>query len=171
VIANLNNGHVERQRLASEVLRSFGELRLSALGCSMVPTIFPGDILTIRRAAAEELQLGDIVLYERAGRFFVHRLIGKDKEHGSTSHFTFRGDALTKDDPPVTQCEILGKVVLVESGAARFLAYFPSGFSRLLQFGVQRSSLLLKFVLHLHSLRARLHRASFAASTALQERS
>src|SRR5437773_2244681 len=41
--------------LASQVLRSTGELRLRALGLSMLPSLWPGDILSIQSCTFEDV--------------------------------------------------------------------------------------------------------------------
>ena len=65
----------EKSRLAIDGLRSYGQLRMSASGVSMLPTILPGDSLLIERAALKEVIPGDIVLYSRGDSLFIHRLI------------------------------------------------------------------------------------------------
>ena len=35
--------------LVAEVVRSFGEVRLKVTGGSMLPAIWPGDVITVRR--------------------------------------------------------------------------------------------------------------------------
>jgi len=91
--------------LAVEVLRSSGSIRLQALGTSMLPSIWPGDVLRIEAKAGEEIVPGDIVLVSRNRRFFIHRLIEKHN-----SHWITRGDSLPQDDAPVAQVQVLGKV-------------------------------------------------------------
>ena len=66
-----------RCSLAAEALRSWGRLRLRARGLSMLPTLWPGDFLTIQSRSAEQIEPGEIVLYMREGRFFVHRVKSK----------------------------------------------------------------------------------------------
>ena len=90
--------------LAIEVLRNFGKLRMRAFGSSMVPAVFPGDILTIRRASANDLRKGDIVLCTRGGTFVIHRLIGTAQQNDGPGWIT-RGDALNPHDPPVAPAE------------------------------------------------------------------
>jgi hypothetical protein len=51
--------------LAEGVLRTFGEVRLGALGTSMAPSILPGDCLSVQRAALDERSLGEVVLSSR----------------------------------------------------------------------------------------------------------
>src|ERR1700694_5722465 len=90
--------------LAAEVLSSGGTIRLQALGTSMLPSIWPGDVLSIERKADEEIVPGDIVLVARQNRFFVHRLIERNNAHWIT-----RGDALPCNDEPAEEVQVLGK--------------------------------------------------------------
>ena len=59
--------------LAAELLRGGGTVHLKAWGTSMLPSVWPGDLLTIQSAADDEVVPGDIVLVLRDNRFFVHR--------------------------------------------------------------------------------------------------
>jgi hypothetical protein len=95
--------------LAAEVLRGGGAIRLQALGTSMLPSIWPGDILNIESTSGAEAIPGDIVLLERDHRFFIHRLI---KKHESL--WTTRGDSLPHDDDPVSKSQVLGKVSAIQ---------------------------------------------------------
>jgi hypothetical protein len=94
--------------LAAEILASGGAIRLQALGTSMLPTIWPGDVLSIESKPSQEIVPGDIVLVARENRFFIHRLIEK---HNAT--WITRGDSLPQDDAPVAQFQVLGKVSLI----------------------------------------------------------
>jgi signal peptidase I len=91
--------------LAAEVLCAGGSLRLMALGNSMLPSIWPGDVLCIEHKRGEEVVPGDIVLVARDGRFFIHRLMEKHE-----SGWVTRGDSLPQNDPPVEEVQVLGKV-------------------------------------------------------------
>lgn len=95
--------------LAAEVLRSSGALHLKAWGMSMLPSIYPGDLLTIQNAHQEDIVPGDIVLVRRDNRFFVHRLAEKRYHQGVLQWIT-RGDAMPHNDPPATGSELLGRV-------------------------------------------------------------
>src|SRR5437763_8955152 len=53
------------RELLAEVARKFGEIRFKATGDSMLPSVWPGDLLTVRRQSFSEFQNGEIVLYER----------------------------------------------------------------------------------------------------------
>src|SRR6202451_4853522 len=91
--------------LAAEVLRSGGSIRMQALGTSMLPSIWPGDVLRIENKVGEEAVPGDIVLVARDRRFFIHRLIEKHN-----SQWITRGDSLPQNDAPVAEGQVLGKV-------------------------------------------------------------
>ncbi len=98
--------------LATEVLSSGGAVRLRALGTSMLPSIWPGDFLSIEGQSSEAIVPGDIVLVARDGRFFVHRLIEKYNFEWVT-----RGDSLPHTDQPVPEIRVLGKVSLIQRKA------------------------------------------------------
>src|SRR5207245_10741079 len=59
--------------LARDVVRKFGKVRLRALGTSMVPSILPGDFISIQRASITRSSPGEIVLCDRVGRRLAHR--------------------------------------------------------------------------------------------------
>ncbi len=61
--------------LAAEVLRSSGKLHLRANGASMLPAVWPGDILTVSSHDAAEALPGDIVLFARDGKLVAHRIV------------------------------------------------------------------------------------------------
>ena len=100
-------------KLAEQVLRSSGQLRLRATGTSMLPTVWPGDLLTIRRQPLSCVLPGALVLYTRHNRFFVHRVLRKFVRDGYPMLLT-RGDALPQADPPVSPQEFLGAVIAIE---------------------------------------------------------
>ena len=98
--------------LAKETLRSFGEFRFVAWGSSMLPSVFPGDTLIVRHETAETAPVGVIVLLARQGRLYAHRLVDKTQESGQL-RLIVRGDALSSDDPPFAEDEVLGRVTAV----------------------------------------------------------
>jgi hypothetical protein len=101
--------------LAADVLRSYGTLRLRALGTSMLPSIWPGDVLSIENQSYEQIVPGDLVLVMRDRRFFVHRLI--EKSDGETcSGWITRGDSLPQNDPAAATAELLGRVCSIRRG-------------------------------------------------------
>ena len=99
--------------LAMETLQSFGEFQFVAWGSSMVPSLFPGDTLIIRRAAPEDACNGDVVLFARKGRFHAHRLVDRKMAADGPIQLITRGDSLDKNDPPFSESELLGRVTAV----------------------------------------------------------
>ena len=91
--------------LVRQVLRQFGSVRLRAFGGSMLPAIRPGDLLEVRETAPARVAAGDVVLVERHGRLFAHRVVWCEKDLLKT-----RGDAHWRADPIVTATDLLGVV-------------------------------------------------------------
>ncbi len=108
-----------RCSLAAEALRSWGTLKLRANGISMLPTLWPGDLLTIQSVRPERIQAGDIVLYMRQGRFFVHRVISQNLMLDEGVLVT-RGDCMSENDPPVGRRELLGTITEVQRADSVF---------------------------------------------------
>jgi signal peptidase I len=104
--------------LVEEVVRSFGKVRLRVLGTSMAPAMLPGDLVSVRRAAPDEISAGEVVLFLQNGRLFVHRVVSRNvvSAAGNTEEpcLITRGDRLRHDDPAVSSKELLGRVVSIE---------------------------------------------------------
>jgi signal peptidase I len=98
--------------LTAEVLYSFGKVRLRLAGISMLPTLWPGDLLTIEPVDIEQVTRGDLVLYTRENRLVVHRAVECVRGKGQCL-WTTRGDALFRTDQPLSAEELLGRVVKV----------------------------------------------------------
>jgi hypothetical protein len=97
-----------KRSLVVETVRSFGQVQLKVTGTSMLPSVWPGDTLTVSRCNTEDLVPGRIVLCFRNQGFTAHRLVGK-----SGNGFITRGDSLCDYDPPFQEDEILGEVVSI----------------------------------------------------------
>jgi signal peptidase I len=106
--------------LALDVLRSEGEARLTVGGGSMLPSIWPGDILDICRVHAAQLSLGDIVVFAREQRLVVHRVVGMSRVRDEIV-LTTRGDRSPRADGPVPAREVLGKVRSIKRGQRNFI--------------------------------------------------
>ena len=86
----------------------------------MLPTLWPGDCLTIQSHSIEEVQPGDLVLYARDGRFFVHRVTRKCRL-GEETFLITRGDCMNEEDPPVEKRDLLGKVTEIDRHGSRIM--------------------------------------------------
>lgn len=101
--------------LVAEVVRSVGIANLGVTGCSMLPAIRPGDIITIERLKFEEFRTGQVVLFSREGRLTAHRILAI-----STNSLLTQGDVLPSIDPPVEAHNVVGRVVCVQRNGRTF---------------------------------------------------
>lgn len=104
--------------LIADVARRFGEVRLKVTGTSMLPSLWPGDILTVRRQGTVEILPGEVVMFARQGHLVAHRVVRKIIWQDRTLLVT-RGDRLRKPDPPVYAEELLGRVTAIERHRGR----------------------------------------------------
>ena len=145
--------HALKCEMADEVLRSSGSLRLQVQGWSMLPSVLPGDILTIERVSAEEVAEGDIVLFGRDRRLVVHRVIGRTGDSGNSSLIT-RGDAMATPDPVVDEKQLLGRVTFImRNGKCIEPPRTMGAPARAVAALVQRSEIAARVVVGIHGLR------------------
>jgi signal peptidase I len=104
--------HALKHELAREVLRSAGTLRLRVTGLSMLPTLWPGDVLTIERTRSEEIREGDIVLFNTTRQFVAHRVVTKTGAREDLTIHT-QGDAVSRLDSPLSRGDLLGRVSFI----------------------------------------------------------
>jgi hypothetical protein len=97
----------ERSALVADALRSNGRLRLRVHGESMLPSLWPGDVVEIASCSPEDLRSGDVVLAQRNGRLFLHRLVSPISADG----FQLRGDSMPGSDPQYPPDALLGRLV------------------------------------------------------------
>ena len=136
VHATLEIAHAVKCELAEKTLRLFGSLRLRVIGFSMLPSVWPGDLLLIRRQQMEQIYPGDIVLFARHGRLIAHRVVFKTNDPEAPSLIT-RGDALPSQDSPISPAQLLGKV----SGILRGVEWVQP--PRQLSFGARTVAMLV----------------------------
>jgi len=108
-----------KRELARESLRLCGTIRLKVMGWSMLPSIWPGDTLTIESSKWDDVSAGEIVLYERSRGFFIHRVIEKVGS-GESAAVRTRGDAMPHADAPVPRQDVLGTVRIVSRNGKSF---------------------------------------------------
>jgi signal peptidase I len=86
----------------------------------MLPSIWPGDLLTIEKRNTSDLSVGDIVLISQPDRFVIHRVVRIDRTH-NTLRFVTKGDSVPQPDRPVNEKELLGTVMLIQREHGAFL--------------------------------------------------
>ena len=142
--------HSAKCELAAEVLRSWGKLRLRVNGWSMLPSIRPGDTLLIEAVNYDEVASGEVVLFLRGQRLFVHRAVGRN--HADLRIIT-RGDAMRREDRPLNQPELLGKVTLIWRGGKTVGPPKKLGtFARAVAAVVRRFEFVARLVVRVHGL-------------------
>lgn len=134
--------------LAGEVVRRFGEVRLRVFGTSMVPSILPGDLISVRRADLHEISIGEVVLYRHPAGLAAHRVVAK-ADVSNEAFLITRGDRLCQNDPPVSASELLGRVTSIERGRRRIhrltgLSRFEQLIARFLQSSNRATSVYLR---------------------------
>ena len=142
---------LERSKVAllGDVLRRFGEATVRVTGSSMLPSIWPGDVLTIRRRPLSEVRRRQIAVYTRHGRLVVHRVIAHASHHVVT-----QGDAVPSPDPPVREPELLGIVAFVSrNGTDRAVPTEPGVAGRLLAALVRHSRHANRMLQHVGRVR------------------
>ena len=91
---------------------------LKVTGTSMLPAVWPGDMLTVRQRRVAELNPGRIVLCYRDGGFVAHRLVAK---RGDEPHYSRRFAFF--EDRPFREDEVLGEVVLIHRDGRMVASY------------------------------------------------
>jgi signal peptidase I len=94
------------------------ESRLKVSGWSMSPLIKNGDLVIIRHAK-DSVGVGSIIAYRKAQQIITHRVIQVHKEYDKTTFIT-KGDFNLHSDTPVSEEEVIGKVIAVEKGKRIF---------------------------------------------------
>ena len=133
-----------KRELTFSVLRTHGHCRLQVAGSSMLPALWPGDTVLIESGKMSNLQVGDVVLFERLGGTFLHRIVRRSS--GGTTLVT-RGDSMPQDDAPIEASTPLGVLAAVRRGDGWSTATRPSRTDRALGALLSRSSFLVRLVL------------------------
>jgi signal peptidase I len=95
--------------LIADVARSQGKVHLKVAGASMVPALWPGDVVTVRRCEPGELRAGSIIVFRQNQRLVVHRLM-----HWREGCVVTRGDSHPCLDRPTPGGDVIGRVESIE---------------------------------------------------------
>jgi hypothetical protein len=149
--------HVDRAQtvkcdLAARVLLSSGRLQFSATGASMLPALWPGDLMTVQSAGIADIGLGEIVLFRLNRSLCLHRVV-----QNTGGSLITRGDSVPDPDPPVQPSAILGRLVAVQRGRRSFVPKENLNCCQeLLVRFLRRSRHFCAALLRLHALRLKL---------------
>ena len=134
--------------LAAEILRTNGSLRLRAWGSSMLPAIWPGDVLVIQKREIRQVAVGETAVFFSSGRVTAHRVIC----HRGTFLVT-QGDSVPQPEPALTAENLQGVVVSIERNGKAFApALRPALVARGTAAVLRRSDLAVKVWLRVHLL-------------------
>jgi signal peptidase I len=106
------------QSIADKV-RIGGSAIIRVVASSMYPWMRPGDQAFIRRYDFSQVKAGDVILYERANRFFIHRVVRRINRPGLAGNVNLlvvKGDALDRPDAPLSAKEFLGRAIRIHRG-------------------------------------------------------
>jgi hypothetical protein len=147
-----------RSALVADVLRGNGHLRQSVRlrvhGESMLPALWPGDVVEIESCSLEDIQPGEIVLALRDGRLFLHRLVQRNfAASGEPDGFVLRGDSVPVPDPLFPAEALLGRLVR-RAGEGRGDSGFSAKWSRVLGMIFCYCDVARRIALKLHSRKA-----------------
>jgi signal peptidase I len=105
----------------AEQIRTHGSVCIQVRGMSMFPWIRPGDLVFVRRSSCVAVKAGDVILFQRDGRYFLHRVLRRGKDSGVASGreaqaaptLETKGDALDGPDQRVSEAQFLGRAVRI----------------------------------------------------------
>ena len=100
--------------LIADVVRGHGKVLLKVAGASMVPALWPGDVVTVQRCAPQELISGSIIVFRQNQRLVVHRLMHWQEDCAVT-----RGDLHPCLDLPTPAGDVIGRVETIERNGRR----------------------------------------------------
>ncbi len=132
---------------------------MRVFGTSMVPSILPGDFVSIHRAGLNDISPGEIILFRQMDRLFVHRVVDRKIMAAAAGTegpcLITRGDRLRHNDPPVSSSELLGRVISIQRGSRKveMHAHGSKGpMIRLLQSSDHLTSLYLRLAAYWRAL-------------------
>ena len=79
---------------------------------SMMPTLYIGDLVIIRKCNANNIKEDDIIEYQRKDFSVIHRVVEKYQKDGETFFITKGDNNSSPDSEPVSEQKLKGKVVL-----------------------------------------------------------
>jgi signal peptidase I len=81
---------------------------------SMWPVLKTNDLILMKGLAGADAQIGQIIVYKNSKGFTIHRLIRRNGNMLVT-----RGDANDVDDQPITESQVIGRVVYIGKNPVR----------------------------------------------------
>jgi signal peptidase I len=99
--------------IIAKVVEKRGSIDVTCYGNDMFPFLQDGNVTTFVRVREEELQIGDVCLFENnEGHLLLYRMIEIKYDQQSASYI-FRGDTCDVPERPVAYSKIIGKLKAV----------------------------------------------------------
>ena len=92
--------------LVEEQLAAGGQVKIPLVGTSMQPTLVAGDIIVLEKA--NEVAVGDVVLFRYDGRHLLHRIVAIEGDR-----YTMRGDNCVSNEVAKRE-DIVARMMAVE---------------------------------------------------------
>ncbi len=109
----MNNLNLDTRYLiletSQEILKDGIPIRCKVGGISMLPLLWPDDVIIIDPIDIEQIAIGDIVVFKLDNRLVAHRLISISSNNNSKFLFT-KGDSNLKKDEPFSAELLIGVV-------------------------------------------------------------
>jgi signal peptidase I len=129
--------------IIAKVIENRGAIDVTCYGDAMFPLLRDGNVTTFVRVREEELQIGDVCLFEtNEGHLLLYRMIDIDDEQ-QPAMYTFRGDTCDIPQQPVPYSHIIGKLKAVHRDGK--VLYVNHWRSRLLEAAVLQIPFWSKF--------------------------
>lgn len=145
---------LEATSLRKQLIENNHAVKIVASGYSMFPFMRNGDIQTIGPVPIEEIQIGDVAVFERNNDWISHRVIEIRKTNNETT-LILRGDTIIQLDPLVTKANYIGKTVSFErSGKVYEVGSFKRKNKRIVLFGKLRVLPLFAFKIFLQKAKS-----------------
>ena len=129
--------------IIAKIIENRGSIDVTCYGDAMFPLLRDGNVTTFVRVREEELQIGDVCLFEtNEGHLLLYRMIDIDDEQ-QPAMYTFRGDTCDIPQQPVTYSHIIGKLKAVHRDGK--VLYVNHWRSRLLEAAVLQIPFWSKF--------------------------
>lgn len=126
----------------AQVVLAAGSATLRVTGLSMLPAVWPGDVLAVSKCSPEPIEPGQIVLYRRNGKLTAHRVVQVAHDHLLT-----RGDCVPSLDAPVPLSAMVGRVTAVRRNG-RAVKLQPSPWQRTAAWFLRHSEPGIRILLH-----------------------
>jgi signal peptidase I len=144
----------EATSLRKQLIENNHAVKIVASGYSMFPFMRNGDVQTISPVPIEEINVGDVAVFERDNDWISHRVIDIRKTNNAIT-LILRGDTCIQIDPLVTKENYIGKTVGFERGGNVYeVSSFKRKNKRIVLFGKWRVLPLFAFKIFLQKAKS-----------------